>query len=78
MSEYRMDIRGDIGLNEYSNINDYLGIVEKDDKFTIIINNSNENEIGIINSMLKNNCFYVSECGYNNLGDYYINAYKIK
>ena len=33
MSDYRMDIQGSIGLSEYSNIYDYLCIVDKNDKF---------------------------------------------
>lgn len=77
MSDYRMDIKGEIGLNEYSNIYDYLGIVDRNDKFTIIINDSNEQEINIINSMLKSNSFYIYDEGYNNVGEYHINAYKI-
>ena len=35
MSDYRMEIKGQIGLSDYSNIYDYLGIVEDDDVFTI-------------------------------------------
>ncbi|WP_454052591.1 hypothetical protein [Clostridium sp. Marseille-Q7071] len=27
MSDYRMDIRGDINLSDYSSIHDYMGIV---------------------------------------------------
>jgi len=78
MSYYRMDIMGEIGLTEYSNIYDYLNIVDKEDSFTIILNNNNEQEISIINSMLTDNSFCIYEKGYNNLGEYYINAYKIK
>lgn len=78
MSYYRMDIKGDIGLNEYSNINDYLCIVDKNDKFTIVLDNINNKDIGVINSMLENNSFSVCDRGYNNHGSYYINAYKIK
>lgn len=78
MSHYRMDIMGEIGLNEYSNIYDYFGIVDRNDKFTIILNNSNQQEINIINSMLRSNSFCIHDEGYNNFGEYYINAYKIK
>ena len=45
MSDYRMDICGEIGLSEYSNIYDYLCVVDKEDKFTISINKENENNI---------------------------------
>lgn len=78
MSDYKMDIRGEIGLSEYSNIHDYLGVVDKDDSFTITLNNSNEHEINIIDSMLKDNNFNIIKKGYDSLGIYYITAYKIK
>lgn len=77
MSEYKMDIKGEIGLTEYSNIYDYLGIVEKDDNFTIIINDSNQQEVNIINSMLRSNSFYIYEEGFNERGEYYINSSKL-
>ena len=35
MSEYKMDIKGIIGLSDYSSINDYIGLVDYDEKFTI-------------------------------------------
>lgn len=76
MSDYRMDIKGSIGLSEYSNIYDYLNIVDKNDKFTITINKNNEREISIISSMLRDSSFSIAEEGYNNYGDYYINAYR--
>ena len=53
MSDYRMEIKGQIGLSDYSNIYDYLGIVEDEDVFTIKFDNSNKHDIDIINSMLK-------------------------
>lgn len=76
MSDYRMDIKGSIGLSEYSNIYDYLNIVDKNDKFTITINKDNTRDINIISSMLKDSSFGIAEEGYNAYGDYYINAYK--
>ncbi|MBD7913367.1 MULTISPECIES: hypothetical protein [Clostridium] len=78
MSDYKMDIRGEIGLSEYSNIHDYLGVVDNNDSFTITLDNSDEHEINIINSMLKDNSFYIISEGYDSLGIYYITAYKAK
>lgn len=78
MSDYRMDIKGNIGLSEYSNIHDYLGVVDTDDNFTITLNNNGSNEINIINSMLKNNSFCIWKEGYDSHGTYHIYAYKIK
>ena len=63
MSDYRMEIKGQIGLSDYSNIYDYLGIVEDDDVFTIKFDNSNKHDIDIINSMLKGSSFNIKEEG---------------
>lgn len=77
MSNYKMNIKGQIGLSEYSNIHDYLGIVDKNDSFTIVFDNNNEHEINIINSMLKNNSFCIYDSGYDEYGYYKVIAYKI-
>ncbi|MGL4572789.1 MAG: hypothetical protein ACRCVJ_17205 [Clostridium sp.] len=76
MSDYRMDIRGVIGLSEYSNIYDYLCVVDKEDKFTISIDKEDEDSIHTINSMLKDNKFIVDGNGYDKNGKYYINAHR--
>lgn len=76
MSDYKMDIMGDIGLTEYSNIHDYLGIVESQDNFTITLNTENMNDVNMISSMLKDNSFQIYEEGYDKKGNYYINARK--
>lgn len=76
MSDYRMDICGRIGLSEYSNIYDYLCIVDKDDKFTISINKENEDNIDTISSMLKDNKFTIDNQGENSEGIYFIMAHK--
>ena len=78
MPDYKMDIRGKIGLGEYSDIYDYMGIVDKNDNFTITLDQSNRQHVNIITSMLKESNFYILEEGINNLGDYYINANKYK
>lgn len=77
MSDYKMDIKGYIGLSEFSNIYDYLGVVDKNDSFTLTVDTTNENEISMINSMLKDNNFYICEEGYDVVGIYHISAYKI-
>ena len=76
MSDYRMDIQGSIGLSEYSNIYDYLCIVDKTDKFTISINEENNDSIDTINSILKDNNFIIDKNGYDKNGKYYINAHR--
>ena len=77
MSDYKMDIKGYIGLSEYSDIHDYFGIIDKNDRFRITIEKSDNNEIKIINSMLKKFGFFIYEQGYEGEGNYYINAFKI-
>ena len=73
MPDYKMDIRGKLGLSEYSDIYDYMGIVDKNDNFTITVDQSNRQHVNIITSM-----FSILEEGINNLGDYYISANKYK
>lgn len=76
MSDYEMDIMGNIGLTEYSNIHDYLGVVDIQDNFTITMNVQNEHDVNILNSLLKSNNFHVSREGYDNNGRYFINAIR--
>ena len=78
MSDYKMDIRGILGLGEYSDIHDYMGIVDKNDNFTITIDTNNKQHINIITSMLRENNFDILEQGISNGGDYYITANKYR
>lgn len=78
MSDYRMNINGSIGLSDYSNIYDYLGVVDAEDNFIITLNNSEASEISMINSILKDNYFCIWKEGYDDYGVYHIYAYKIK
>lgn len=76
MPDYRMNISGDLGLSEYSNIFDYMGIVDIKDNFTITLDNAQKDSISIITSMLKEGKFSIINEGINNDGKYYINANK--
>lgn len=78
MPDYKMDIRGKLGLSEYSDIYDYMGIVDRNDNFTITLDQTNRQHINIITSMLKESNFSILEEGINTLGDYYISANKYK
>ena len=60
MPDYKMDIRGKLGLGEYSDIYDYMGIVDKNDNFTITLDQSNRQHVNIITSMLKESNFYIT------------------
>jgi hypothetical protein len=76
MPDYRMDINGELGLNEYSNIFDYMGVVDTKDNFTITLDNVQSENISIIASMLKDSKFSIVNEGIDANGKYYINANK--
>lgn len=76
MPDYKMDIRGNLGLGEYSDIYDYMGIVDKNDNFTITLDSSNRQHVNMITSMLKESNFVILEEGVDTTGDYYISANK--
>lgn len=78
MPDYKMDIKGKLGLGEYSDIHDYMGIVDKNDNFTITVDQTNRQNINLITSMLRESNFSIMEEGINNSGDYYISANKYK
>ena len=78
MSDYSMDISGNIGLSDYSNIFDYLNIIDKDDNFVIRIDKNNKGDIDVINSMLQDNRFIINYTQYDDLGNYYISANKAR
>ena len=74
MSDYSMDISGNIGLSDYSNIFDYLNIIDKDDNFVMRIDKNNKVDIDVINSMLQDNRFIINYTQYDDFGNYYISA----
>lgn len=78
MSDYKLDISGDLGLNEYSNINDYMDIVETSDKFTISLEEKSKNETGIICAMLKEKGFNINSSEISDDKKVYIFANKTK
>jgi len=78
MSDYSMDISGNIGLSDYSNIFDYLNIIDKDDNFVMRIDKNNKGDIDVINSMLQDNRFIINYTQYDDLGNYYISANKAR
>lgn len=76
MPDYKMDIRGNLGLGEYSDIYDYMSIVDKNDNFTITLDSSNRQHVNMITSMLRESNFVILEEGIDSTGDYYISANK--
>lgn len=59
MSQYRLDISGDIDLSDYSNISDYIELVETNDKFTVNFNKVSTENIDIVCSMLSDKRFRI-------------------
>ncbi|OPJ55691.1 hypothetical protein [Clostridium oryzae] len=53
MSQYRLNIYGDVYLEDYSEINDYIELIEPGDKFLVTFDNVNKNNMDIILTMLK-------------------------
>jgi hypothetical protein len=60
MSEYRLDITGEIDLSTYSNIHDYMAIVGENDKVVITVEHANRENIDILCSLLKNDNFNIN------------------
>lgn len=77
MSDYSMDISGNIELSDYSNIFDYLNIIDRDDNFVIRIDKDNKGDIDVINLMLQDNKFIINYTQYDDFGNYYISANKV-
>lgn len=78
MPNYNMNLQGELGLNEYSNIFDYISVVDSGDNFTITLNEEAKNSISVISSMLRDKEFSIIDEGVNSLGSYYISANKQK
>lgn len=78
MPDYRMNINGHLGLSEYSNIFDYMSVVDTNDNFTITLDNLERENINIITSMLKDSKFSILKEGIENDGKYHINVNKIE
>ena len=76
MSEYKLDIPGDINLSDYSSIHDYMGIIERNDRLTITSKMKDPQEMKILCEMLENNCFNVVTQGDKENGGYYITSQK--
>ena len=43
MPDYKMDVNGGLGLSDYSNIFDYMGVVDRNDNFTITLDSVDKN-----------------------------------
>ncbi|MEW8957084.1 hypothetical protein [Clostridium sp.] len=77
MSNYRLDIKGNLDLTDFSSIYDYMGVVDYNDKFTIALNGVGDESVGLICEMLHKQSFIVKHLGLKDDGLYYIRASKI-
>ncbi|OAA92296.1 hypothetical protein [Clostridium ljungdahlii] len=76
MSEYKMSIKGKITLEDYSSIYDYIAIVNKNDKLTIVVDSNEDKNVDIVCNMLKNKYFTVNQNETCDGGKYCIKAFK--
>lgn len=78
MSEYRMDVEGELELSDYSSIHDYIGVLGGEDKLTIVVDKKGASDMNILCSMLINESFSISSEKKEHEGKYYISARKNK
>ncbi|WP_368489123.1 hypothetical protein [Clostridium sp. BJN0013] len=76
MSKYKMNIIGKISLEDYSSIQDYISIVNRDDDLTIVIDKNDDENIKIICNMLENKNFIINSSKVRSKDKYYIKAFK--
>lgn len=78
MSEYQLEIIGNIKLSDYSSVQDYMALVALDDKVTVTFDSKDSQETGIICNILEKENFKIVSKGGNESGKYYVKAYKEK
>jgi len=59
MSQYKLDIKGEINLSDYSNISDYIELIDLNDSFTVVFDKVNDEDINIICSLLQEKKFSI-------------------
>lgn len=77
MSNYSLDIKGTIELSDYSNIDDYMNILDKRDEITINMDLKNNEDFDIICNILKRNSLNLYVQKKMGLSEYYIKAKKV-
>ncbi|AAK81130.1 hypothetical protein BJV85_000707 [Clostridium acetobutylicum] len=77
MTEYQLKINDKINLSDYSNIHDYMEFINKDDKFTIVMENGDKKNVDIICNMLENNKFQIKQRYVDKNGKCNIKALKM-
>jgi len=78
MSEYKMNIYGQIRLSDYSSIHDYMEIVGPLDNFHIEMSEAKEEDAKVLCNILESDKFTIVSRGGNLDGRYFIQAYRRK
>ena len=68
MSDYKMNISGGINLSDYSYIHDYMGIIGSTDNFQIDMNDTNEDDVKVLCSILESDKFDIVDRKQNDSG----------
>lgn len=76
MSNYKMNIFGQIDLSDYSYIHDYIAVIEPSDSFQIMMNNVEEDDEKVICSILECDKFDIVGRTKVDQGEYCIKATK--
>lgn len=76
MSQYRLDISGNIDLSDYSNINDYIELVGSNDSFVVTFDKVSNENIDIVYSMLQEKDFTINLKEEQKDGNIYLHAMK--
>ncbi|MDP4087689.1 MAG: hypothetical protein Q8930_00305 [Bacillota bacterium] len=74
MSRYRLDISGSIELGDYSDINDYIELVDYGDSFTVTFDRVSGENVDIICSMLQEKDFKIGSRTEGKGGKVYLSA----
>ena len=77
MSEYKLDITGTVGINDYGNINDYMAIIDNDDRLTITVDSTNMENIADICKLIEDKGFVITSKDDSSKDKYSIIAHRI-
>lgn len=78
MSNYRMYLRDEISLGNYSTIHDYLNIVSSNDDFIIEMSNMSEDDYKLVCAILESSKFDIITRGESGYGAYSIRTARRK
>lgn len=76
MSEYQMNISGEIGLSEFSSVDDYISLVDSKDSITVTFQNVDSDKLETLYKIFEKNDLYIKHTGGNIEGKHYIKAVK--